>query len=68
LALVVATIFLVSPASRSSAEATDRAGRMGWRMPPLEQLKPPRTTAPVRLLLVAGGLVLVRLVQLATAG
>jgi hypothetical protein len=42
-------------------------------MPPLDRLAPPRMTVPTMVvlrlyLLVAGGLVLVRVVQLATAG
>jgi len=70
LAVVTAAIFLLS--SHAPAEV-DRAGRMGWRMPPLDRLTPMRMTAPTRLwmvvlrlyLLVAGGLVLARVIQLA---
>lgn len=53
----------------------DRAGRAQWRMPPLDLLAPARLGAAERLwmgvlrlyLLVAGGLVLVRIVHLALA-
>ena len=55
---------------------TDAFGRMIWRMPPLGQLPPPRLTPLVRIwlavlrayLVIAGGLVLWRIVQLALAG
>ena len=51
----------------------DRALRPGWRMPPLTQLAPNRITGATRLwmivlrgyLLVAVGMVLFRIVQLA---
>jgi len=73
LALGVAIPVLLMP---RPAEPVDRTGRTGWRMPPLDRLKPLRMTAPTRIwmvvlrlyLVVAGGLVMVRLVQLATAG
>ncbi|MBV8737319.1 MAG: divalent metal cation transporter [Alphaproteobacteria bacterium] len=53
---------------------TDSFGRMIWRMPPLHQLPPLRMTLLTRIwmivlrgyLVVAGGLVLVRIVALAT--
>jgi Natural resistance-associated macrophage protein len=55
---------------------TDSFGRMIWRMPPLDRLPPARITPLTRLwlavlrcyLLIAGGLVLWRIVQLATGG
>jgi len=55
------------------AEPRDRTGRMTWRMPRLDALAPARLTPLTRLwmavlrgyLVVAGGLVLVRIVQLA---
>jgi Mn2+/Fe2+ NRAMP family transporter len=55
---------------------TDSFGRMTWRMPPLPELSPLRMTRLTRLwmvvlrgyLLIAGGLILVRIVQLALAG
>jgi Mn2+/Fe2+ NRAMP family transporter len=54
----------------------DRSQPATWRMPPLEQLPPGRLTPSARIwmgvlrayLLVAGGLVLLRIVQLATSG
>jgi Mn2+/Fe2+ NRAMP family transporter len=59
-----------------SAQAIDRSGQATWRMPPLSQLAPAHMTPLTRIwmvvirgyLLIAGGLVLVRIVQLATAG
>jgi NRAMP (natural resistance-associated macrophage protein)-like metal ion transporter len=54
---------------------TDSFGRMIWRMPPLDQLAPAHMTPLTRIwmvvlrfyLMVAGGLVLVRIVQLSLA-
>jgi NRAMP (natural resistance-associated macrophage protein)-like metal ion transporter len=54
----------------------DRLGRTTWRMPPLGELAASRMTPLTRIwmvvlrcyLVVAGGLLLVRIVQLATAG
>ena len=54
----------------------DRFGRMIWRMPPLDQLPPAHMTPLTRIWMVvlrgylalAGGLVLMRIVYLATAG
>jgi NRAMP (natural resistance-associated macrophage protein)-like metal ion transporter len=62
--------------SGGSAEPIDRAGQSVWRMPSLDQLAPARLTVSTRIwmlvlrsyLIVAGGLVLVRIVQLALAG
>ncbi len=55
--------------------AIDRAGQEDWRMPPLDQLAPARLNGVEKLwmlalrgyLVIAGGLVLVRIVQLALA-
>ncbi len=55
---------------------TDGFGRMIWRMPPLDQLPPARMTALTRIwlsvlrgyLVLAGGLVLWRIAQLAVSG
>ena len=57
-------------------ERVDRVGRDNWLMPPLDQLAPARITpltkgwmGVLRLyLLVAGGMVLARIIQLAVAG
>jgi Mn2+/Fe2+ NRAMP family transporter len=54
-------------------ERIDRSGRGSWRMPPLDQLSPAPMSKARRLwmgvlrayLLIAGGLVLIRIVQLA---
>jgi NRAMP (natural resistance-associated macrophage protein)-like metal ion transporter len=54
-------------------EPIDRTGQAGWRMPPLRTLAPARITPGTKLgmvalrgyLLIAGGLILVRIVQLA---
>ncbi len=56
--------------------AIDRSGRDTWRMPPLDELSPASLTPLKRLwmivlrayLIIAAGLVLVRIVQLATGG
>jgi NRAMP (natural resistance-associated macrophage protein)-like metal ion transporter len=62
---------------RKTARApVDRTGRQNWRMPPLELLPPVRMSALEKVwmtvlrgyLVVAGGLVLVRIVQLAVTG
>ncbi|MGC1302291.1 MAG: NRAMP family divalent metal transporter [Caulobacteraceae bacterium] len=55
------------------AETIDRSGREAWRTPPLDQLAPASMSRARRLwmgvlrayLLIAGGLVLIRIVQLA---
>jgi Mn2+/Fe2+ NRAMP family transporter len=54
----------------------DRFGQMIWRMPPLDQLPPAHMTPLTRIwmivlrgyLVLAGGLVLVRIIDLATSG
>ena len=74
-ALVVAAAFFCMR-GRDGSEPIDRMGRLAWRMPPLDELPPPQMTAPTRIwmlvlrgyLLVAGGLVLVRIAELAIAG
>jgi Mn2+/Fe2+ NRAMP family transporter len=75
LALAGAAVFLFARRGRD-VRAIDRAGRATWRMPPLGQLAPAHMTPLTRIwmivlrgyLLIAGGLVLVRIVQLATSG
>jgi Mn2+/Fe2+ NRAMP family transporter len=70
-ALAVAAVYLLRP--HSAAEQVDRAGQAIWRMPPLGRLAPARMTPLVRIwmmvlrgyLIIAGGLVLLRIVQLA---
>ena len=60
----------------ASVPAADRCARAGWRMPPLATLPPARLSPAKRTwmivlrlyLLVAGGLVLARIVQLALGG
>jgi Mn2+/Fe2+ NRAMP family transporter len=74
LALAGAAAFLF--ARRGGARAIDHAARTTWRMPPLDRLAPAHMTPLTRIwmivlrgyLLIAGGLVLVRIVQLATLG
>ncbi|MBV8187368.1 MAG: divalent metal cation transporter [Alphaproteobacteria bacterium] len=73
LGLAAALVFALSR-RREAAAKIDRSGQATWRMPPLDALPPPRMTAATRIwlgvlrgyLFVAGGLVLVRIVQLAT--
>jgi hypothetical protein len=72
LALAGAAIY-VFQRRRGAAEPIDRANQATWRMPPLSKLFPARMTPLTRIwmvvlrgyLLIAGGLVLVRIVQLA---
>ena len=75
-ALIVAGITLLLGKRGANAEpALDRALRPGWRMRPLQQLAPSRITGATRVwmlvlrgyLLVAVGMVLFRIVQLALA-
>jgi Mn2+/Fe2+ NRAMP family transporter len=74
LALAGSALFLLAWRGHGT-QAIDRAGRAIWRMPPLDQLAPAHMTSLTRIwtvvlrgyLLVAGGLVLVRIVQLATS-
>jgi NRAMP (natural resistance-associated macrophage protein)-like metal ion transporter len=61
---------------RTREAPIDRRGRLGWRMPPLAALPPPSLTRVDKTwmfvlggyLMLAGGLVLARIVQLALAG
>jgi len=61
---------------RTPEAPIDRRGRLAWRMPPLSALPPPNLTRTDKTwmfvlggyLALAGGLVLVRIVQLAVAG
>ena len=65
-----------SLAGQEAEPALDRAGRDTWRMPPLHELPPGRLTPINRVwlivlrayLVLAGSLVLVRIVQLALGG
>ena len=75
-ALIVAGVTLLrGKRGADTAPALDRALRAGWRMPPLPQLAPSRITGATRIwmmvlrgyLLVAVGMVLFRIVQLALA-
>jgi Mn2+/Fe2+ NRAMP family transporter len=78
--LTIVTAIAVSALGRKIPDdgsvAWDPALRLVWRMPPLNELPVTRLTLPSRIwmfvlrgyLLVAGGLVLFRLFQLATAG
>jgi NRAMP (natural resistance-associated macrophage protein)-like metal ion transporter len=71
--IAVAAMFV---GGKPGAQAIDPAERSGWRMPPLSSLKPAQVTRSTRLwmlllrayLIVAGGLVLVRILQLAGQG
>ncbi|HEV2549616.1 MAG TPA: Nramp family divalent metal transporter [Stellaceae bacterium] len=73
LAVVVASL---SCGRQRAAEGVDRAGRATWRMPPLDQLPSARVTPLARTwmialrgyLALAGGLVLVRIIELAASG
>ncbi|HYL19498.1 MAG TPA: NRAMP family divalent metal transporter [Burkholderiales bacterium] len=75
LAGVIAAVSLVSQ-RRERSGPTSRDGRWTWRMPPLDALPPavmsPRTRVWMLVLrgylIIAGGLVLVRIVQLAAGG
>ncbi|MBV8650998.1 MAG: Nramp family divalent metal transporter [Alphaproteobacteria bacterium] len=71
LAVAVATVVLFR--GRARAETIDRTGQAIWRMPPLRALAPARMSVGTRIwmivlrgyLVVSGGLVMVRIVQLA---
>ncbi len=75
IALIVAAAFL-RRSHGNGENAVDRTGRSNWRMPPLDELRPARMTPLVRIwmivlrgyLVLAGGLVLARIVELATFG
>jgi Mn2+/Fe2+ NRAMP family transporter len=74
IAVLTAAAFFVRR-RRTPMAAIDRAGQETWRMPPLAELTAAPMTALTRIwmfmlrgyLVVAGGLVLVRIVQLATS-
>jgi len=74
LAVAIAAAFLWG--RRGRGEAIDRTGRAIWRMPPLNELPPARMTPLTRIwmivlrgyLVLAGGLVLFRIAQLALSG
>ena len=76
LALALAASHLLPSRRTRSTEPRSRIARFGWRMPPLDELPPLRMAALGRLsmlllrgyLILAGGLVLARIVQLALAG
>jgi Mn2+/Fe2+ NRAMP family transporter len=75
-AAVAAVYLLLRRAPEPARLRLDRAGQATWRMPPLHELPPPRMTMLTRIwmivlrsyLLVAGGLVLARIVELALFG
>jgi NRAMP (natural resistance-associated macrophage protein)-like metal ion transporter len=72
-ALAMASVFLFVRRDDQNARPSE-LGRVTWRMPPLDELAPQRMTPLTRIwmmalrsyLVVAGGLVLVRIVALAT--
>jgi NRAMP (natural resistance-associated macrophage protein)-like metal ion transporter len=73
LAAIVAGVTLLLRRNGAPAEASTRADRMTWRMPPLHLLEPARLTGATRIwlsvlrlyLVVASVMVVVRVVQLA---
>jgi NRAMP (natural resistance-associated macrophage protein)-like metal ion transporter len=75
LAISMAVTLFLAPGDRRTVWL-DYVGRINWRMPPLGELKPARLGLLSRLwmvilrvyLVVAGGLVLLRIVQLAILG
>jgi len=76
-ALIIYLIFRgVRPTSEAPVEPARRSLRNTWRMPPLAELPPRQLTTLNRVwlvvlrayLIVAAGLVLVRIIQLATSG
>jgi Mn2+/Fe2+ NRAMP family transporter len=75
LGLILAAVFLLRSRTKAG-ERLDRAGHASWRMPPLDQLKPARITPLGRVwmivlrgyLVLAGGLVLARIIELAASG
>jgi hypothetical protein len=78
LGLVMAAIGWLAQRGRDEAAegAIDRSQKISWRMPPLSELTPARLTTLNQTwmivlrgyLAIAGGLVLVRIVQLAAGG
>jgi NRAMP (natural resistance-associated macrophage protein)-like metal ion transporter len=79
-ALVIALVAMALGRGGASATAQDaegaRGSRASWRMPPLDELPPARLSLPAKIwmgvlrlyLVVAGGLVLIRIVSLAIGG
>jgi Mn2+/Fe2+ NRAMP family transporter len=75
-AALVGALVVLRRAPARAASPTARADRATWRMPPLAELAPPALTPSTRAamlllrayLVIAGGLVLVRIVHLALAG
>jgi Mn2+/Fe2+ NRAMP family transporter len=79
-ALVIALVAMALGRGGSSATAQDAEGARGprasWRMPPLDELPPAKLSLPAKIwmgvlrlyLVVAGGLVLIRIVSLAIGG
>ena len=71
--LALAVWLLSSVRRRGGVAAVDRTGRASWRMPPLAKLPPPNMSRLEKIwmavlrgyLVIAGGLVLLRIVQLA---
>lgn len=67
---------LAVAAAAPAAEPIDPASRARWHMPPVDDLPPARLTPLARIwmialrgyLIVAGGLVLLRIIELATVG
>jgi NRAMP (natural resistance-associated macrophage protein)-like metal ion transporter len=74
--LTVAAWFASNVWRRGAVAAIDRSGMADWRMPPLTELPPPNLSGLEKVwmavlrgyLVVAGGLVLLRIVQLALGG
>jgi hypothetical protein len=74
--LAALVIYFAFGGIRSTVEPAERALRHTWRMPPLAELPPRQLTTLNRIwlvvlrvyLIVSAGLVLVRIVQLATSG
>jgi Mn2+/Fe2+ NRAMP family transporter len=74
--VIYLTLGGIRPVFEAGAEPSDRSLRNTWRMPPLSELPPRRLTALNRVwlfvlrayLIVAGGLVLIRIVTLAGGG
>jgi Mn2+/Fe2+ NRAMP family transporter len=79
-ALVIALVAMALGRGGSSATAQDAEGARGprasWRMPPLDELPPAKLSLPAKIwmgvlrlyLVVAGGLVLIRIASLAIGG
>ncbi|SKA30954.1 Mn2+ and Fe2+ transporters of the NRAMP family [Enhydrobacter aerosaccus] len=76
LAVVAALAFVISRRRSGAEEAVDRSLQASWRMPALDTLPPARLTPATRFwmavlrayLVLAGGLVLIRIIHLAISG